>query len=100
MKTAEIGSVSSGTMRPEDLIPAFINTLEYLADGSTDLTLTITSRIEFADEDENCYDYYASDVSGFDLAELFDALSGYAPDGCYFGANPGDGADYGFWQAE
>lgn len=100
MSTAEIGSISSGTMRPEDLIPSFMCALEYLADGATDLTIAITSRIEFADQDENCYDYYASNASGFDLQELFDALNSYAPENCYFGSHPGDGADYGFWQAE
>jgi len=100
MKTAEIGSVSSGTMKSKDLIPSFVGALEYLADGSTDLTMAITNRIEFADDDYNDYDYYASDAAGFDLEELFDALAEYAPDGCYFGAHCGDGADYGFWQAE
>lgn len=97
---AEIGSVSSGTMRREDLVPCFLGVLEDLADGATDLTSAITSRIEFADNDENYYDYYESDVSGFDLEELSDALAEYAPKNCYFGAHCGDGADYGFWPFE
>jgi len=97
---AEIGSISQGTMRPQDLIPCFLEVLENLADSSTDLTSAITSRIEFADNFENYYDYYASAASSFDFEELFDALNKYAPDGCYFGAHCGDGADYGFWPIE
>jgi len=97
---AEIGSISFGTMRSQDLVQCFLSELEILANGSTDLTIAITSRIEFSDQEDNCYDYYESDDVDYDVHELFDALDEYAPDGCYFGANPGDGADYGFWQSE
>ena len=31
---------------------------------------------------------------------LPDLLQGYAPDGCYFGALPGDGALSGFWKMD
>lgn len=34
------------------------------------------------------------------LYELFDTLNDIAPDGCYFGAHPGNGSDMGFWLTE
>jgi|SRR6185295_4784135 len=30
--------------------------------------------------------------------DIIDLLNSIAPDGCYFGGHPGDGADIGFWE--
>ena len=89
---AELGSVSSGTMRADDLIPCFLDELKLLSD-SDDVDTLITG-IEERMEGE---DYFESEDAGWDLSALFDALDGYAPEGAYFGAHPDDGADYGFW---
>jgi hypothetical protein len=32
--------------------------------------------------------------------DIFDYLNTIAPVGCLFGAHPGDGCDYGFWEYE
>ena len=86
---AQLGTVISGTMRPEDLIPAFLN----LAD---ELGIFIgIDRMENPPEG-----YYESEQAFDDLDYLFDLLDENAPEGCYFGAHPGDGADYGFWRCE
>lgn len=96
MKRTNIGSISSGTMRPEDLIPAFLYALEH-QDKRTrahyNLCRSINARI-------GNDDYYGSEDSDFDLEALCDALDSYAPEGFYFGSHPGNGSDYGFWLSE
>ena len=89
-----IGSISHGTMKLEDLIPTFIDCLEAQDDVSqAHMTLyqNIQARMELAE------DYWETECAGWDLAELFGALNEYAPPYCYFGAIEGDGSDYGFW---
>jgi len=96
LHNGNIGSVSSATMRPEDLIPAFLWELEHqdkLLKGHKGLIKEINSRME-------AEDYYETEDSGYDLEDLFDALNEYAMPGFYFGSHPGDGADYGFWLDE
>lgn len=89
-----LGSVSSGTLRSQDLIPAFAAELRRLR-GALPRDLANEVRAFNAgkyDTDHGC------DV---DLVnDLIDYLNGYAPDYCYFGAHPGDGADFGFWLSE
>jgi len=92
---AEMGSVSSGTMRPEDLIPAFVDTLRFLACANNNKAdkkwiLEIEKRM-------NNDRYYETEDCEYDLEELFDLLGAYALPYFYFGSHPGDGADYGFW---
>ena len=100
-----IGSVSSGTMREEYLIPNFCYELKNLAkqtgicNRKTRAKHLLTVReIEKRMESE---DYFESDAASYDLNEtLFDALNEYAGPYFYFGSHPGDGSDYGFWLTE
>ena len=102
-----MGSISSGTMRGEDLIPEFLWELHGLAKthgkhvdkatrrGHLRLCREIQGRIN------NEHNYYSnSDATDYDLESLFDALGEYAGPYFYFGAHPGDGADYGFWLSD
>ena len=90
-----IGSITSGTMRNEDLIPTF---LEYVQDE--ELKDAIEDRIEFSEQDDNSYDYYNCEDSDYDMDSLFNALQEIAGPYFYFGSHPGDGSDYGFWLCE
>ena len=89
-----IGSIISGTMRPEDLIPAFCAELEYQAKRAGIVPakrrrehLQLVREIEARD---NLTD-------GRDFEVLFDALGEYSGPYFFFGAHPDDGANYGYW---
>ena len=89
--------ISSGTHRPQDLIPAFFAVLEQVAPA-------LAHRLEkpppgALDDDED--PFWASDDAYFLLNEdLFNWLQVVAPEGFYFGSHPGDGACFGFWEIE
>ena len=71
MTQFKLGSISTGTLKPEDLAPVFIE--ELFSRGV--------------------------DAGGVpeDMDELYKALNYVCPPFVYFGAHPGDGADFGFW---
>jgi hypothetical protein len=95
--TVHLGTISHGTLRPEDLIPAFAAELARITEfdidrADTDYCGLIIEAQEIEDfDDDDCREV---------LANLEDALNTFAPDYCYFGACPGDGADFGFWLCE
>jgi len=96
---AQFGTISHGTMRPEDLIPAFANELEYLAGDEAGFDVLI-SRANALLMDENG-NYYLDENDAQEVLEyLFDALNSLAAPYAYFGSHPGDGSDYGFWLSE
>lgn len=93
------GTVISGTMRPEDLIPAFARELEYMLQGPT---AEMAALIAEANTLMSCYartDAWYMNAEAL-VEELFDALNAVAPEGQYFGPHPGDGSDYGFWELD
>ena len=101
----ELGSISTGTLRNEDLLPAFRNELHNLSDGQHPLVELFDRTVET----EPWLDWYSVDIRLADIApedqeyaselvnDLMDALNEYAPPHTYFGAHEGDGADFGFW---
>lgn len=100
---AEIGTVISGTMRPQDLIPAFLDVLRELNPPTYQQIMipgagfsVIPSSVWETKDDP----WYDSEEAGWILEDLFDALDACSPENCYFGAHPGDGCDYGFWPCE
>lgn len=97
---ASPGTVIAGTHRPEDLIPAFIDTLfnhlstkemDEVVKNLSDETLRL-----LLDQEGEGLDWESENVS-YDLEMLFDKMDEIAPEDHYFGANPGDGSDFGFW---
>ena len=88
--SAQLGSISTGTLRSEDLLSAFASELEWLGnEDDKPLIFEANAMLEAEELDEN----EAADL----VNDLIDALSEHAPPYCYFGAHEGDGADFGFW---
>jgi hypothetical protein len=97
MTTPEPGTVSSGTMREQDLIPRFLEVLDEHAPAKAKELLDLYPNTLENLDDEDDSDEFAR---GMLLSDLFEALNEIAPEGHYFGAHEGDGADYGFWPGE
>ena len=123
MHNHNIGSVSSGTMRAEDLIPSFLWELQHqkpLRREHRKLAREIAKRMDAdythdheADgckymgldiwncgKNQDAENYYGTEDAEYDLEALFDALNEYAPAYFYFGAHCGDGSDFGYWLSE
>ena len=102
--TIEPGTIIHGTHRECDLIPAFISTLR---DYSPARAASITDEYG-ASFIERCCEPRGMDYStdgemenvSWLITDLFDALDAIAPEGHYFGAIEGDGADFGFWPVD
>lgn len=96
-KLAAPGSVSSGTMRPEDLVNRFLNVLAQHGNAFVG-----GRRHTHSDAIQGLRKHRAVDDEAVAelLEDLFDAMNEIAPAGHYFGAHPGDGADFGFWPEE
>tara|TARA_E500000305_G_scaffold111620_1_gene126313 strand:+ start:3493 stop:3819 length:327 start_codon:yes stop_codon:yes gene_type:complete len=94
----EVGTIIHGTHRMQDVIPALLCAIDAHDDGESPERMTqwlaIARRYDGAVDDSILWD---CDGAFEDLEALFDLLDEIAPDGCYFGANEGDGSDYGFW---
>jgi len=103
IKPCEAGSVSSGTLRAEDLIDAFSSTLENAVQDNADAWCSDAGRQErdrllaIVWDAREAHEY--DDREDY-VQELSEALDLFAPEGHYFGAHWGDGADFGFWPHE
>lgn len=106
--TASLGSVSSGTHREEDLLPAFYGVLEFLCAQHRRVRGVGKYRevIKQAKAAERLLEKSSHDPGNGDKWEIIstminetlpDALQDFSPPFCYFGTHEGDGADFGFW---
>lgn len=99
-----IGSVSTATLRSQDLIPAFIYEAQrqHLSRVDRNELRKIAKRVRkiengrYGEQDA----YWADETADWDLEALTGILNNCAPTGFYFGSHPGDGADFGYWLSE
>jgi hypothetical protein len=90
------GSISTGTLRTEDLLEAFLAELNYLGQGklAKKLERELTDgAAAIAELNDDVPDDYAEYI----LSDAQDALAELALPYQYFGTLEGDGADFGFW---
>jgi hypothetical protein len=86
----EMGTLIHGTMRTEDLLPAFLAECDRL-------NVAVPTPVRLAAE---LHTFGDPEQASETVVELMDRLNLAAPFGHYFGSNIGDGADYGFWLTE
>ena len=114
--TLEIGSLSTGSLRVEDILPAMLDALGdlRLSRAERQQVTKITQKWETRPDDIATTPCPCPECSGvenngdsaewcleYDLNEtLFDIANAHCPDYCYFGSHPGDGADFGVWPCE
>ncbi len=106
MRFASFGSVSSGTMRDEDLLDTLASELDYQLSRQSKRFPRKAHRALIREARRTLHKLtegtiaQAGEVASEIVNELMDALTEFAPPYAYFGAHPGDGADYGFWLSE
>lgn len=103
--TSQPGTISHGTLRPQDLASSFLSALTQLnpaaAQTITQQYQDIIPLLESANEVVSPdFTEEQRDGLGWLIIDLSDSLSDCAPPQHYFGAHPGDGSDFGFWPEE
>lgn len=106
----QIGSISHGTLRSEDLLHAFADELYYLCRDMivqmADVNATDDATYQAWQTEQNARDKLIEEARTVDpdsdeaseiVNELIDTLNEFAPAYCYFGNTEGDGSDFGFW---
>lgn len=101
MSAILVGTVISGTLRPQDLIPEFFNELKRVDMDAYAQTIMNNYRVPaYVFDEGNDSEWWDSEDAMWMLESLIDALNDAAPEGYYFGAHEGDGADFGWWEIE
>jgi hypothetical protein len=104
MTQFQLGSISTGTLRTEDLLPAFIDAITALG-GTLPNDLECVKHMEYTNLPsyasvaviDDAADFWVSDDAGYDMQALENTLQELCPPFVYFGNLEGDGADFGFW---
>jgi len=92
-----IGSVSVGTLRTQDLLPAFDRELRGFDASKATMLFDFyggPGNGDFLPDDDP---WWTGDAPADWLEDVVLALESIAPEGMTFGALEGDGADFGWW---
>ena len=96
MAQFQIGSISTGTLRTQDLIEAFNHALTDMHHG---YWLDINELMSEGADQAAMFNKQPTDeqLQAWVLDRLMEELQAGCPPFVYFGTLPGDGADFGFW---
>lgn len=104
MKNSELKnvSISWATLRPQDLIPSFLDAIQAIAPAHYEdfLASPFGPVPAYVQDEGESSDWWASEDAQALLESLFDILDEHAPEGFYFGSHPSDASDFGFWECE
>lgn len=92
------GTISHGTLRPEDLIPAFETTLRALGGRPSESDTETLER--FHDDTIPQTGEDLDDIHEWLLESLGDSIEALLPEGWRFGTLEGDASDFGIWEVE
>jgi hypothetical protein len=107
----EIGTIIRATLRPQDLLPAFLIELKRLSPSDHESYLRsvweqdrelahilngCTTSLHLSNIQDD-HSFWNEELCSEILFELIDMLDSLSPEGVYFGAHEGDGSDFGFW---
>lgn len=96
-----LGSVSTGTLRTEDLLLAFCNEFHKYVTPVPEYVIEAECWLE--GDKETIYSEWSEDTRWEDIGTelvgtLLENLSSIAPEGTTFASLPGDGSDFGWWE--
>lgn len=98
------GSVVWGSHRNFDLIFPMLNLLLghylYNEDGKLQEIQALYKEIPEEALNDDCHPFWQSEECQYLMDDVFNAMNEAAPEGYYFGAHEGDGADFGYWPVE
>jgi len=102
-----LGSVSQATLRNSDLLDAYTrladdivrksNLDQSIKDKLDNQAKKIYKLLEHFPADKLNYNEQLNHICYNELQVYLDLFNRIAPEDCHFGANEGDGADFGFW---
>jgi hypothetical protein len=101
--TLELGTISHGTMRVQDTMPALLSALDGIKLSAEDrktcdgVQRCLDAWLAVDDEDTDSDSATDLDLEMEMNETLLPLAASYAPDYCYVGSHPGDGSDLGVW---
>lgn len=93
------GTISHGTLNPDDLIPTLLSYLKGMGENSI-VPLHLWPKLSKRAEGIEALVVEPKIDPQEVVEELFDAIDEFLPEGFYCGAHPGDGSDFGIWKHE